>query len=47
MLVSGMVSKKFAISVICSLMMNDEMCARTIYCPNIDKKVCYLHSCYH
>jgi hypothetical protein len=33
----------------CDLQSDDEreMCARTIYCTNIDKKVCYLHSCYH
>ncbi|ONM00966.1 Polyadenylate-binding protein-interacting protein 10 [Zea mays] len=23
------------------------MCARTIYCTNIDKMVWYLHSCYY
>jgi hypothetical protein len=37
------------ILIFCALQSDDEreMCARTIYCTNIDKKVWYLHSCYY
>lgn len=47
MLVSGMLFKK-SLPFFCDLQSDDEreMCARTIYCTNIDKKVPYLHSCY-
>jgi hypothetical protein len=41
-------SLKKSLPFFCDLQSDDEreMCARTIYCTNIDKKVPYLHSCY-